>query len=120
MFFFFLNKDKNSQGLQITDHGYNVGDLDKENNEDENYTLPTVNTAEPVQKLADHLQNIQPLIKYGVTRGKPHVDYPAYTEIPETEFNCKQQRYKGFFGDPATGCQVRKKKIIFVSFLNIY
>ncbi|XP_063980279.1 uncharacterized protein LOC135164124 [Diachasmimorpha longicaudata] len=45
-------------------------------------------------------------IKYGATRGKPGIDYPAYAVIPETNFNCKEQRYKGFFGDPSTGCQV--------------
>ncbi|XP_058795208.1 uncharacterized protein LOC131666500 [Phymastichus coffea] len=70
--------------------------------EDERLTLP-VNTEEP-PKIAE--PTIPPVLKYGATRGKPHVDYPAYTEIPETEFSCKQQRYKGFFGDPQTGCQV--------------
>ncbi|XP_020288790.1 uncharacterized protein LOC109857149 [Pseudomyrmex gracilis] len=48
----------------------------------------------------------KPSVKYGATRGKPHVDYPAYAIIPETNFSCKDQRYKGFFGDPSTGCQV--------------
>jgi len=42
----------------------------------------------------------------GGTPGKPGVDYPALSSIPETEFNCKTQRYKGFFGDPETHCQV--------------
>ncbi|XP_014284231.1 uncharacterized protein [Halyomorpha halys] len=42
----------------------------------------------------------------GSTPGKPGVDYPAYDEIPETHFSCKDQRYKGFFGDPETRCQV--------------
>ncbi|XP_008546880.1 uncharacterized protein LOC103570792 [Microplitis demolitor] len=40
------------------------------------------------------------------TKGKPGVDYPTYTDIPVTSFSCKDQRYKGFFGDPATRCQV--------------
>lgn len=43
----------------------------------------------------------------GSTPGRPGVDYPAYDEIPETHFSCKDQRYKGFFGDPETRCQVR-------------
>lgn len=43
----------------------------------------------------------------GSTPGKPGVDYPAYTKIPQTSFSCKEQRYKGFFGDPETNCQVR-------------
>ncbi|KAK9504773.1 hypothetical protein O3M35_008962 [Rhynocoris fuscipes] len=40
------------------------------------------------------------------TPGRAGIDYPAYDEIPETHFSCKEQRYKGFFGDPETGCQV--------------
>ncbi|OWR42607.1 hypothetical protein KGM_210955 [Danaus plexippus plexippus] len=42
----------------------------------------------------------------GGTPGKPDVDYPILTVIPETSFNCKTQRYKGFFADPETRCQV--------------
>lgn len=42
----------------------------------------------------------------GGTPGKPGVDYPALSTIPQTSFNCKTQRYKGFFGDPDTNCQV--------------
>uniref|UniRef100_A0A6P7FKN2 Titin n=1 Tax=Diabrotica virgifera virgifera TaxID=50390 RepID=A0A6P7FKN2_DIAVI len=42
----------------------------------------------------------------GGTPGKPGVDYPALSSIPQTSFNCKTQRYKGFFGDPDTHCQV--------------
>lgn len=42
----------------------------------------------------------------GGTPGKPGVDYPALSSIPPTSFNCKTQRYKGFFGDPDTHCQV--------------
>lgn len=42
----------------------------------------------------------------GANSGTPGVDYPNLFEIPQTEFNCKEQRYKGFFGDPETRCQV--------------
>lgn len=42
----------------------------------------------------------------GGTPGHPGVDYPTYSRIPETSFTCKNQRYKGFFGDPETSCQV--------------
>ncbi|KAL1464702.1 hypothetical protein WDU94_004326 [Cyamophila willieti] len=42
----------------------------------------------------------------GSTPGRPGVDYPTLFEIPETSFDCKTQRYKGFFGDPETDCQV--------------
>lgn len=43
----------------------------------------------------------------GGTPGKAGVDYPALSTIPPTSFNCKTQRYKGFFGDPDTNCQVK-------------
>lgn len=43
----------------------------------------------------------------GGTPGYPGIDYPTYSTIPETSFTCKNQRYKGFFGDPETSCQVR-------------
>ncbi|CAH1992473.1 unnamed protein product, partial [Acanthoscelides obtectus] len=42
----------------------------------------------------------------GGTPGTPGVDYPAMSSIPPTTFNCKTQRYKGFFADPDTNCQV--------------
>jgi hypothetical protein len=42
----------------------------------------------------------------GGTPGRPGIDYPTYSSIPETSFTCKNQRYKGFFGDPDTYCQV--------------
>ncbi|KAG5672875.1 hypothetical protein PVAND_002963 [Polypedilum vanderplanki] len=38
--------------------------------------------------------------------GRPGIDFPIFHEIPETSFSCKEQRYKGFFGDPETNCQV--------------
>lgn len=47
----------------------------------------------------------------GGTPGKPGEDYPAYASIPSTRFNCKTQRYKGFFGDPETNCQVRHLRL---------
>lgn len=49
----------------------------------------------------------------GGTPGRPGVDYPALSTIPQTNFNCKTQRYKGFFGDPDTNCQVRIKIIVY-------
>lgn len=38
--------------------------------------------------------------------GRPGIDYPTLSVIPKTSFDCKTQRYKGFFGDPETKCQV--------------
>ncbi|XP_073813368.1 uncharacterized protein isoform X1 [Musca autumnalis] len=42
----------------------------------------------------------------GPSTGRPGIDYPNYAAIPQTSFDCSQQRYKGFFGDPETNCQV--------------
>lgn len=42
----------------------------------------------------------------GPNSGKPGIDYPTLDVIPKTSFTCKDQRYKGFFGDPETNCQV--------------
>uniref|UniRef100_A0A182NEI3 Chitin-binding type-2 domain-containing protein n=1 Tax=Anopheles dirus TaxID=7168 RepID=A0A182NEI3_9DIPT len=49
---------------------------------------------------------INKIVSPGPNTGKPGIDYPALSEIPETSFKCKEQRYKGFFGDPETNCQV--------------
>ncbi|XP_058056549.1 uncharacterized protein LOC131207931 [Anopheles bellator] len=49
---------------------------------------------------------INKIVTPGPNTGKPGIDYPALAEIPETSFSCKEQRYKGFFGDPETNCQV--------------
>uniref|UniRef100_A0A182KE49 Chitin-binding type-2 domain-containing protein n=1 Tax=Anopheles christyi TaxID=43041 RepID=A0A182KE49_9DIPT len=49
---------------------------------------------------------IKKIVTPGPNTGKPGIDYPALAEIPETSFKCKDQRYKGFFGDPETNCQV--------------
>lgn len=43
---------------------------------------------------------------YEGNQGRPGVDYPILSVIPKTSFDCKTQRYKGFFGDPETHCQV--------------
>lgn len=53
----------------------------------------------------------------GGTPGRPGIDYPALSSIPQTSFNCKTQRYKGFFGDPDTNCQVRTKKLLCIVLL---
>lgn len=96
-------------------HSYQISeDLSDDILNNEQYTLP-ISTETPVSEeeyqepndVALPLPRIpQTSLKYGATRGKPNVDYPAYADIPKTDFNCKEQRYKGFFGDPATGCQV--------------
>lgn len=54
----------------------------------------------------DDLPNMHVDEQLGANSGTPGVDYPNLFSIPETAFNCKEQRYKGFFGDPETRCQV--------------
>lgn len=54
----------------------------------------------------DVSSDFSPYQTEGSTPGRAGVDYPAYAEIPTTDFSCKNQRYKGFFGDPETSCQV--------------
>ncbi|XP_015605943.1 uncharacterized protein LOC107272862 [Cephus cinctus] len=96
-----------------TENTYKITeDLKDDILEDERLTLP-LTTEMPAHNypipdgVSSHTQNIPPTsLKYGATRGKPNVDYPAFSKIPKTDFDCKEQRYKGFFGDPATGCQV--------------
>uniref|UniRef100_A0A336MGL1 CSON001423 protein n=1 Tax=Culicoides sonorensis TaxID=179676 RepID=A0A336MGL1_CULSO len=54
----------------------------------------------------DDLDATKPIGPPGPNTGRAGIDYPNYSEIPETSFTCKEQRYKGFFGDPDTNCQV--------------
>ncbi|CAG9787258.1 unnamed protein product [Diatraea saccharalis] len=79
---------------------------------DEAYLAP-VNT--PSQHIDDFPSSISSSQRFplpitsddeGGTPGRPGVDYPILTIIPQTAFNCKTQRYKGFFADPETRCQV--------------
>lgn len=39
--------------------------------------------------------------------GNPGVDYPTYTDIPLTQFECKNEKAPGFYADVEAGCQVR-------------
>jgi len=101
-----------------TEHSYEITeDLSDDILQDERYTLPISTEASPSKgyvaqnEVTDPKSKVpQTSLKYGATRGKPHIDYPAYAVIPETNFTCKDQRYKGFFGDPATRCQVSTTK----------
>lgn len=56
--------------------------------------------------------NSDPIDEYDTgdvgNQGRPGIDYPILSIIPKTSFDCKTQRYKGFFGDPETHCQVQK------------
>lgn len=107
-------KPSSAPSAPTTEHTYEITeDLSDDILQDERYTLPISTEASTSQEYITPNEVTRPgpkmplpALKYGATRGKPNVDYPAYAIIPETKFNCKDQRYKGFFGDPATGCQV--------------
>ncbi|XP_058443255.1 uncharacterized protein LOC131425398 [Malaya genurostris] len=72
----------------------------KPNDENDDYDDST--TTGHVMPLHPELGKSPP----GPNSGRPGVDYPNLSKIPETSFSCKEQRYKGFFGDPETNCQV--------------
>lgn len=52
-------------------------------------------------------------------QGRPGIDYPILSVIPKTSFDCKTQRYKGFFGDPETHCQVFNIIFLYIFIYNI-
>ncbi|XP_055599112.1 spidroin-2 [Uranotaenia lowii] len=43
---------------------------------------------------------------YSAIPGEPGIDYPIYSEIPETSFDCKQQQFPGYYADTEAQCQV--------------
>lgn len=43
---------------------------------------------------------------YSAIPGTPGVDYPIYSEIPKTSFDCKQQPLPGYYADIEAQCQV--------------
>lgn len=43
---------------------------------------------------------------YSAIPGTPGVDYPIYTEIPQTSFDCKQYPWPGYYADVEAQCQV--------------
>lgn len=92
------------------ENSYEITELVDEQQEEKQHPITTETPAKHYQ-LAEGFDKAELTIptmatKYGATRGKPEIDYPTYSSIPKTDFNCKEQRYKGFFGDPSTRCQV--------------
>ncbi|XP_034943136.1 uncharacterized protein [Chelonus insularis] len=92
-----ITEDSHQSSYEITE---DAGEKDKE--------LPPIVTEAPPShyQLTEGFNTPTMSIKSGAIRGKPNLDYPTYASIPHTDFNCKDQRYKGFFGDPSTRCQV--------------
>ena len=38
--------------------------------------------------------------------GEPGVDYPVFSVVPDTDFNCRQQEFPGIYTDVESNCQV--------------
>ncbi|KAI9553920.1 hypothetical protein GHT06_019190 [Daphnia sinensis] len=43
---------------------------------------------------------------YSAIPGKPEIDYPIYSELPNNKFNCSEQRLPGYYADTSARCQV--------------
>jgi hypothetical protein len=43
---------------------------------------------------------------YSAIPGEPEIDYPIFSEIPETSFDCNQQEFPGYYADVEARCQV--------------
>lgn len=43
---------------------------------------------------------------YSAIPGEPEIDYPIFSEIPQTSFDCNQQEYPGYYADVEARCQV--------------
>ncbi|XP_058836405.1 uncharacterized protein LOC131692986 [Topomyia yanbarensis] len=43
---------------------------------------------------------------YSAIPGEPGTDYPFFSEIPATSFDCKQQPFPGYYADVEAQCQV--------------
>ncbi|EFX62658.1 hypothetical protein DAPPUDRAFT_27848, partial [Daphnia pulex] len=38
--------------------------------------------------------------------GEPGTDYPIFSELPNNQFNCSEQRLPGYYADVSARCQV--------------
>ena len=70
---------------------------------------PSISSAQEISKKNRKLSILPKKSETTSTPGRPGIDYPTYSSIPRTKFDCSTQRYKGFFGDPDTDCQVISK-----------
>ncbi|KZS18333.1 Collagen alpha-1 chain-like protein, partial [Daphnia magna] len=43
---------------------------------------------------------------YSAIPGKPEIDYPIFSELPNNKFNCSEQRLPGYYADTSARCQV--------------
>ena len=56
--------------------------------------------------LEDMVRNAGQGVEMRPIPGEPGVDYPVFSEVPETGFNCRQQPYLGIYSDLESNCQV--------------
>lgn len=98
-----LNNLKHSPNLAPDQHLQPSPPPSPDYNDNQDYYYDNVSATDPLidEDAGNHVDE-----QLGANSGTPGVDYPNLFEIPPTEFNCKAQRYKGFFGDPETRCQV--------------
>ncbi|XP_055852556.1 uncharacterized protein LOC129916566 isoform X2 [Episyrphus balteatus] len=83
-----------------------VDDPPQHHDQDYDYNNNNNDEDEGTPAQQDLSASILPGAKPGPNSGRPGIDYPNLDRIPVTSFDCQQQRYKGFFGDPETNCQV--------------
>lgn len=83
-----------------------VGDVPQQNYQENDYDYRETEKPDYDDDLSQPNPPYNEKTPPGPNTGRPGIDYPNLSEIPKTEFNCTDQRYKGFFGDPETSCQV--------------
>jgi hypothetical protein len=107
-----LNNLKASQVTRIPEHNQvhvPQPNDDYDYSEYDSHSPEVIQTGEPGPNTGLFFENIVVIvyfIDFIFNIGRPGIDFPIYNEIPQTNFSCKEQRYKGFFGDPESGCQV--------------
>ncbi|XP_067125934.1 uncharacterized protein [Centruroides vittatus] len=68
-------------------------------------TGPSVPAAPQIPGNYGYLGNGEPFGPSSVP-GRAGADYPNYSEIPYTKFNCREFKMPGFYADMDTGCQI--------------
>ena len=56
--------------------------------------------------LEDMVRNAGQDVEMRPIPGEPGVDYPVFSSVPDTDFNCVQQEYPGIYTDVQSNCQV--------------
>ena len=61
--------------------------------------------------LEDMVRNAGQDVEMRPIPGEPGVDYPVFSSVPDTDFNCVQQEYPGIYTDVQSNCQVRPGQV---------